>query len=98
MSAIHSCHYRLESASIQSRHQDQVLWKGLRRRTFKKAMTSKRRRAERREQQAREVEASQELLRESIAETDRLVDDADQMLKRHAKEREEDDRATETPV
>jgi hypothetical protein len=55
------------------------------------AMTGKQRRAQRREQQAREVEASQKILRESIAETDRLVNDADQMLKRHRKECEEDD-------
>ena len=55
------------------------------------AMTGKQKRAERREQQAREVEASQQLLRESIAETDRLVDDAEQMLKRHRKECEQDD-------
>ena len=61
-------------------------------------MTSKQKRAERREQQAREVEASQERLRESIAETDRLVDDADQMLKRHGKEREEDDAGMDTSV
>ena len=54
-------------------------------------MTGTQRRAERREQQAREVEASQERLRESIAETDRLVDEADQMLKRHHEERENDD-------
>ena len=54
-------------------------------------MTSKQKREARREQQAKEVEASQKILRESIAETDRLVDAADQMLKRHGKEREADD-------
>lgn len=54
-------------------------------------MTGMQKRAERREQHAREIEASQERLRESIAETDRLVDEADQMLKRHHKEREMDD-------
>ena len=54
-------------------------------------MTGTQRRAERREQQAREVEASQERLRQSIAETDRLVEEADQMLKRHHEEREQDD-------
>jgi hypothetical protein len=68
-----------------------LFWKGLRQRAFKMAMTGKQKRAERREQQAREVEASQQLLRESIAETDRLVDDAEQMLKRHRKECEQDD-------
>jgi hypothetical protein len=54
-------------------------------------MTTKQKREARREQQAKEVEASQKMLRESIAQTDRLVNDADQMLKRHGKEREEDD-------
>jgi hypothetical protein len=54
-------------------------------------MTSKQKREARREQQAKEVEASQKILRESIAETDRLVDEADQMLRRHGSEREEDD-------
>lgn len=54
-------------------------------------MADKQKRAERREQQAREVEASQELLRGSIAETDRLVVEANEMLKRHHQEREDDD-------
>ena len=57
-------------------------------------MTERMTRAERREQQAREVEASQKALRDSIAETQRLVGESEKMLKRHRQEREEDD-ATE---
>ena len=48
-------------------------------------------RAKRREQQAREIEASQVELRKSIAETDRLVGESDRMLKRHRDECEADD-------
>lgn len=48
-------------------------------------------RAERRDQQAREVEESQARLRASIAETQRLMDQSDEMLKRHRRELEEDD-------
>jgi hypothetical protein len=48
-------------------------------------------RAERREKQAREVEASQQGLRRSIAETERLVGESEKMLERHRKEREQDD-------
>lgn len=55
-------------------------------------MTDKEKRAERREQQSREVEASQKAMRESIAETDRLVGESEVMLRRHREEREEDDR------
>lgn len=54
-------------------------------------MPDKKIRADRREQQAREIEASQISLRESIAETHRLVDESDMMLKRHRKECEDDD-------
>lgn len=54
-------------------------------------MTDKRRRTERREQQTREVEASQKAMRESIAETDRLVGESEKMLRRHRQEREDDD-------
>lgn len=53
----------------------------------------KKKRVERREQQAREVEASQAALRKSIAETQRCVDDSDAMLRRHRKECEDDDRS-----
>ena len=43
-------------------------------------------RAERRDRQASEVEASQVALRESIAATEKLVDESDTMLRRHRKE------------
>jgi len=52
----------------------------------------KRRRAERSEQQAREIEANQQALRNSINETRRLVTQSEDMLRRHRKERGEDDR------
>jgi len=51
----------------------------------------KRGRADRQEQQSREVEANQKALRESIAETERLVDESDKMLRRHRREREDDE-------
>jgi hypothetical protein len=54
-------------------------------------MADKEKRAERRRQHAQEVEASVKVLRESIAETDRLVQQSDKMLRRHRKECEEDD-------
>ena len=43
-------------------------------------------RAERRDRQASEVEASQVALRESVAVTEKLVDESDTMLRRHRKE------------
>src|SRR5690348_14004794 len=46
-------------------------------------------RGARRERQASEVEASQDELRENVAETDRLVEASDKMLRRHRKECEE---------
>ena len=49
---------------------------------------SKRDRAEQRERHAREVEASQDALRASISETQRLVGESDKMLRRHRGERE----------
>jgi hypothetical protein len=52
-------------------------------------------RAERRDQQAREIEASQKQLRDSIAETDRLVGESDKMLRRRREECDEDDAAAE---
>ena len=52
---------------------------------------TKQMRSERREQQAREVEASQKSLRESIAETNRLVDESEVMLRRHRVECDGDD-------
>jgi len=58
-------------------------------------MTDSKKRAERREQQTREVEASQAALRESIAETDRLVGESEAMLRRHREEREADERSSD---
>ena len=55
-------------------------------------MSDKKKRAERREQQSREVEASQKALRESITETERLVGESEEMLRRHRKECDDDDR------
>jgi hypothetical protein len=55
-------------------------------------MADKKKRADRRDQQSREIEANQEALRRSIAETDRLVGESEAMLRRHRQEREEDDR------
>jgi len=48
-------------------------------------------RMKRRERQAAEVEASQAKLRASIAETERLVGESDEMLRRHRRESEEAD-------
>jgi hypothetical protein len=48
-------------------------------------------RAERRNRQAAEVEASQAGLRKSINETQRLVDESDKMLRRHRAESEAGD-------
>jgi hypothetical protein len=47
--------------------------------------------AERRKQHTAEIEASQDDLRKSIAETERLVGESDEMLRRHRRECEEDD-------
>lgn len=49
------------------------------------------RRASRAAQQSREIEEHQEALRRSIAETERLVSQSENMLRRHRKEREEDE-------
>ena len=56
-------------------------------------MPDRQKRAERREKHAREVEASQAALRASIAETQRLVDASEAMLKRHRREDEDADEA-----
>lgn len=53
--------------------------------------SSKEKRAERRDRQAREVEASQQALRDSISETDRLVGESEKLLRRHRQEREDAD-------
>ena len=58
-------------------------------------MSDKKKRAERREQQSREVEASQKALRESITETERLVGESEEMLRRHRKECDDDDCGSE---
>lgn len=58
-------------------------------------MSDRQKRAERREQHAQEVEASQAALRASIAQTQRLMDESDAMLKRHRREDEEADAADE---
>jgi hypothetical protein len=49
-------------------------------------------RSERRERHCAEVEASQAALRRSISETARLVDESDEMLRRHRKECDDADR------
>lgn len=49
------------------------------------------RRASRAAQQGREIEENQEALRRSIEETQRLVSESDKMLRRHRREREEDE-------
>ncbi|WP_167737368.1 hypothetical protein [Sphingomonas parva] len=48
-------------------------------------------REERRERQSREVEESQQALRQSIEKTQKLLDESENMLKRHRRERETDD-------
>ena len=50
-------------------------------------------RAARRERHTSEVEASQDELRNSVAETDRLVDASDKMLRRHRKECDDEEGA-----
>lgn len=49
------------------------------------------RRSNRAAQHSREIEENQEALRRSIAETERLVTESEQMLRRHRREREEDE-------
>ena len=56
-------------------------------------MPDPKKRAERRKRQAAEIEASQDSLRRNIAETERLVNESDEMLRRHRRECEEDDGA-----
>jgi hypothetical protein len=53
-------------------------------------VSNPRKRAARRKQQAAEIEASQDGLRKSIAETQRLVTESDAMLRRHHQELEDD--------
>ena len=49
-------------------------------------MPDRKKRAERREQQSREIEASQQAWRVSIAETERLVGESEAMLRLHRRE------------
>jgi hypothetical protein len=49
------------------------------------------RRSSRAAQQSREIEENQAALRRSIAETERLVSQSEDMLRRHRREREEDE-------
>lgn len=58
-------------------------------------MATTKERAERRDRHAAEIEASQVELRSSIAETERLVDESDRMLRRHRTECESDDQGPE---
>lgn len=55
------------------------------------AMPTAEERARRRERQTAEVEASQARLRASIAETERLVGESDEMLRRHRQETDEEE-------
>ena len=48
-------------------------------------------RKQRRDRQAREVEQSQADLRNSIAKTQQLLDESEEMLKRHRREHDEAD-------
>ena len=54
-------------------------------------MPSPEARKNRRERHAREVEESQRLLRESILNTNRLLDESDRMLSWHRQERDDAD-------
>jgi hypothetical protein len=58
-------------------------------------MTDANTRLKRREQQAAEIEANQADLRTSIAESQRLVGEADNILRRHRQECEADDAAAD---
>ena len=58
-------------------------------------MTDARKRAARREQQSAEIEANQADLRSSIAESERLAREADDILRRHRKECADDDAAAD---
>jgi hypothetical protein len=54
-------------------------------------MTDKTQRDSRRTQQAMEIEANQAALRASIAESQRLIDEASQITRRHKREIDEDE-------
>ena len=55
-------------------------------------------RSDLRDRQAAEVEASQAALRKSISETERLVGESDQMLRRHRQECDDSDAESEPPI
>lgn len=55
-------------------------------------MPDRKQREARRVQQAREIEENQEALRRSIAESQRLIDEAAEITKRHRREVEDDER------
>lgn len=56
-------------------------------------MTERESREQRRARQSREVEDSQKALRDSIANTQTLLDQSDEMIKRHRRESEDDGEA-----
>ena len=56
------------------------------------AMPDRKKREARRVQQAREIEENQEALRRSIAESQRLIDEAAAITRRHRREAEDDER------
>jgi hypothetical protein len=60
-------------------------------------MPEREKRRQRREQHTREVEASQEALRKSIAVTERLVEESDKMLKRGRRQSEDDEEQPPPP-
>ncbi|HEV2122025.1 MAG TPA: hypothetical protein VGW38_04515 [Chloroflexota bacterium] len=62
--------------------------------SFETEMSDPDSRKQRRERQAAEVEESQRGLRDSIAQTNKLLDASDEMLKRHRRECEEADRTS----
>ena len=55
-------------------------------------MPDRKRREARRAQQTREIEDNQEALRRSIAESQRLIDEATEITQRHRREVEDDER------
>ena len=54
-------------------------------------MSDKKQREARRAQQAHEIQENQEALRRSIAESQRLIDEAAEITRRHRRELEQDD-------
>ena len=60
-------------------------------------MPTARHRKERRDRQASEVEQSQAALRKSIDETERLVEESDEMLRRHRREQQDGDESRARP-